>query len=332
MARLQRTLLVAFKDEDTDESNIPQDAFVDRDLLVVATEKKITTDEQRGHFSATGQFMQYFVLDGFDITKTVSVVVSGNDGKGDDPDCLKARFPSTSFHLSKDTSQSVQADLAALGIALEAERTLCIVKPDGMPKARDIFDRLKSYGFQRISTKRLQLLQRSAQEFYIEHEGRSFFERLVKHMTSGPIFVVCLERVGAILGWRQLLGPTNTHEARKTRPNCIRALFGTDQTRNACHGSDSPESAAREIDFFFPELTEQDFRGIESLVKEAMNGKEALGNSESCGLTPDNFSLNEILTKSLKELYEKKPENPITWLANRLLEQAPSSIISKAEQ
>ena len=91
-------------------------------------------------------------------------------------------------------------------------------------------------------------------EFYAEHEGKPFFEKLTQFMSSGPVVALALSRQGAIAGWRELMGPTNSHTARETVPSCLRARFGTDQTKNACHGSDSKESAARELRFYFPKL------------------------------------------------------------------------------
>ena len=73
-------------------------------------------------------------------------------------------------------------------------------------------------------------------------------------MSSGSVVALALSRQGAIADWRELMGPTNSHTARETVPSSLRARFGTDQTMNACHGSDSKESAARELQFYFPKL------------------------------------------------------------------------------
>jgi len=98
------------------------------------------------------------------------------------------------------------------------------------------------------------LTQERVSEFYAEHEGKPFFEKLTQFMSSGPVVALALSRQGAIAGWRELMGPTNSHTARDTAPSSLRARFGTDQTMNACHGSDSKESAARELRFYFPKL------------------------------------------------------------------------------
>lgn len=90
-----------------------------------------------------------------------------------------------------------------------------------------------------------------AEMFYAEHHGKPFFETLIKFMTSD--FAVGLELLApdAITRWRRLIGPTNSNKAREEAPKSLRAQFGTDGTKNACHGSDAPNTAERELDFIF---------------------------------------------------------------------------------
>lgn len=92
--------------------------------------------------------------------------------------------------------------------------------------------------------RRPQLTRRRAEEFYAEHAGKPFFAGLVEFMTSGPIYALCLAKAHAIHAWRAAMGPTNSEKARETAPKSLRALFGTDGRRNACHGSDSVEVRA----------------------------------------------------------------------------------------
>lgn len=90
-----------------------------------------------------------------------------------------------------------------------------------------------------------------AEEQYAEHKGKPFYDKLVAFMTSDVC--VAMEIIGknAVSRWRSMMGPTNTETAKAEAPNSMRALFGTDGTRNACHGSDSSASAARELELFF---------------------------------------------------------------------------------
>lgn len=100
-------------------------------------------------------------------------------------------------------------------------------------------------------------------EFYAEHKGRSFFPSLAAFMTSGPVYALALRGPGAVLAWRKLMGPTSTEKAKAEEPESLRALFGTDNTKNATHGSDSHEAAARELAFHFPEKAAQQFWGFQ---------------------------------------------------------------------
>ena len=131
------------------------------------------------------------------------------------------------------------------------EKTLAIIKPDCHAKVGDIFDRVTSEGFIICQAKMVILSPKEAGEFYAEHEGKPFYEKLVRFMSSGPIVAFEITGVNAISKWREILGPTDSSDARKVAPGSIRAQYGTDATRNACHGSDSELSAKREADFFF---------------------------------------------------------------------------------
>ena len=130
------------------------------------------------------------------------------------------------------------------------ERTLAICKPDSVSarKSGAILARLEEEGFRIRGLKRLRLAAEQAREFYAVHRERPFFEGLVKFMTEGPVIVAALERDDAVAHLRKTMGAT---DSRKAEPGTIRSLHGTDIERNAIHGSDSAENAAREIAFFF---------------------------------------------------------------------------------
>jgi nucleoside-diphosphate kinase len=132
------------------------------------------------------------------------------------------------------------------------ERTLSIVKPDAVSagKIGAILALLENEGFRLAGLKKLQLSAAQAKAFYAVHKGRPFFERLVAFMTEGPVVVAALERPDAVSHLRRVMGAT---DSKKAEAGTIRNLYGTDIERNAIHGSDSPENAAREIAFFFSE-------------------------------------------------------------------------------
>ncbi|MGM8850096.1 nucleoside-diphosphate kinase [Salinicola sp. V024] len=133
---------------------------------------------------------------------------------------------------------------------MATERTLSIIKPDAVAKnvIGDIYSRFEKAGLQIVGAKMLHLSKEQAEGFYAEHAERGFFADLVGFMTSGPVMVQVLEGEGAIAKNRELMGATNPKEAA---PGTIRADFASSIDANAAHGSDAPESAAREISYFF---------------------------------------------------------------------------------
>lgn len=131
------------------------------------------------------------------------------------------------------------------------EKTLGIIKPDCISKMSAIFERVTKEEFIICQAKMVQLSQKEAAQFYAEHEGKPFFAKLINFMSEGPIIAFEITGENAVSKWRDVLGPTDSAKARQEAPRSIRAQFGTDTTRNACHGSDSNESAKREADFFF---------------------------------------------------------------------------------
>ena len=130
------------------------------------------------------------------------------------------------------------------------QRTLSISKPDATSKniIGKIIDRFEENGLKVVAGKLIHMDQAKAAGFYAEHEGRPFFPNLVEYMTSAPVFVQVLEGENAVLKNRELMGATNPSEAD---PGTIRADFAETIDANAVHGSDSSDSAAREISYFF---------------------------------------------------------------------------------
>ena len=132
------------------------------------------------------------------------------------------------------------------------ERTLTIIKPDAVSTRKSglILAHLEKEGFRVAGLKRLRLSVEQARAFYAVHRQRPFYEPLVAFMTESPVVVAVLERGDAVSHLRRTMGAT---DSRKAEAGTIRNLYGTDIERNAIHGSDSPENAAKEISFFFSE-------------------------------------------------------------------------------
>ncbi|KAM2653937.1 hypothetical protein EV2_025508 [Malus domestica] len=137
----------------------------------------------------------------------------------------------------------------------EKEMTLAIIKPDGLYDnyTDKIKNAISDSGFRILNERLVQLDEDAAMSFYAEHSSRSFFSDLVRYMTSGPVLIMVLEKENAVADWRTLIGPTDASKAKITHPNSIRAMCGKDLQRNCVHGSDSLQSAQREISFFFKE-------------------------------------------------------------------------------
>ncbi|GAA5950723.1 hypothetical protein JCM8115_004956 [Rhodotorula mucilaginosa] len=132
--------------------------------------------------------------------------------------------------------------------------TLGIIKPSvaaHQPHVQDIMKEIKRSGLEIVRTKRLMWREREAEEFYAEHKGRFYYPRLVQHAVSGPLVALALCSPDGIQRWRNLIGPTRVFEGQWERPESLRARYGLSDTRNGFHGSDSPDSAAKELGMVF---------------------------------------------------------------------------------
>jgi Nucleoside diphosphate kinase len=130
------------------------------------------------------------------------------------------------------------------------ERTLSIIKPDGVARnlIGEVIRRFEKAGLKIVAARMVHLSQRDAEGFYAVHAARPFFKDLVKYMTSGPVLVQVLEGEGAIAKNREVMGAT---DPKKAAPGTIRADLAESIEANTVHGSDAPETAAKEITYFF---------------------------------------------------------------------------------
>jgi nucleoside-diphosphate kinase len=133
------------------------------------------------------------------------------------------------------------------------ERTLILVKPDAFARSLtgEIIARFERKGLRPVALRLLTMERGLAERHYAEHEGKPFFGELVDFITSGPLVAMVLEGESAVKAARQVIGATNPVEAA---PGSIRGDFAIEVGQNLVHGSDSTESAAREVGLFFPEL------------------------------------------------------------------------------
>ena len=135
---------------------------------------------------------------------------------------------------------------------MAVERTLSIVKPDGVRKnvIGEVYRRFEQAGLKIVAARMMKLSQAQAEGFYAVHRERPFFKDLVSYMTSGPVIVQVLEGDDAVAKHREIMGAT---DPKKAAPGTIRADLAESIEQNVVHGSDSLENAAREISYFFAE-------------------------------------------------------------------------------
>ena len=138
---------------------------------------------------------------------------------------------------------------------MATDRTLILVKPDAFERrlTGEVIARFERKGLRIAALKLMKVDRDLAERHYSEHATKPFFPELIEFITGGPLVAMVLEGEGAVEAGRQLIGATNPLEAA---PGSIRGDFATEVTFNLVHGSDSPNTAAREVGMFFPELGE----------------------------------------------------------------------------
>ncbi|KAK9842594.1 hypothetical protein WJX81_008099 [Elliptochloris bilobata] len=217
-------------------------------------------------------------------------------------------------------------------------RTLAIVKPDAVRAGRtlDIRQRAELEGFTVLAQQHIQLTRERAEAFYADHVGKLWYPDLVAYMTSSPIVALVLARVDAIRAWRQLCGPTNPVTARRENPHCLRAMFGTDGTRNAVHGSDCASAAARELRFFFPQMVpppppDADAASLAAVLLSGSDERAAAARSAAVQAYMGE-QLEPSLARALAELARAKPaaapDDAAAWLARWLLDYGPTQVVA----
>jgi nucleoside-diphosphate kinase len=144
----------------------------------------------------------------------------------------------------------------------QMEKTFIMVKPDGVQRGLigEIVSRFERKGYQLVGAKLMTVSRELAEQHYIEHKEKPFFGELVDFITSGPVFAMVWQGNGIIAAARQMMGKTNPSEAL---PGTIRGDYGVNVAMNIVHGSDSPESAEREIALWFDE---EDFNHYEKTI------------------------------------------------------------------
>ncbi len=135
-----------------------------------------------------------------------------------------------------------------------SERTLVLIKPDGVERGLvgEVISRIERKGLKLVAMELRQVEQQLAEQHYAEHDGKPFFGSLLEFITSGPVVAAVVEGPRAISAFRQIAGGTDPVE--KAAPGSLRGDYGLEVQYNLVHGSDSPESAERELKLWFPDL------------------------------------------------------------------------------
>ncbi|KAM9066737.1 nucleoside diphosphate kinase homolog 5 isoform 2-T2 [Sarcophilus harrisii] len=181
------------------------------------------------------------------------------------------------------------------------ERTLALIKPDIVDKEEEIEDIILKSGFTIVQRRKLRFSPEQCSNFYVEQYGKMFFPNLTAYMSSGPLVAMILARHNAISYWLDLMGPFNSFKAKETHPDSLRAIYGTDDLRNALHGSKNFAAAEREIRFMFPEVIIEPIP-IGGAAKDYLN---IFGLLIGClKIIPINLDsvINKILWKSLMKI------------------------------
>eukprot|EP00612_Vaucheria_litorea_P005005 CAMPEP_0171467272 /NCGR_PEP_ID=MMETSP0945-20130129/9848_1 /TAXON_ID=109269 /ORGANISM="Vaucheria litorea, Strain CCMP2940" /LENGTH=739 /DNA_ID=CAMNT_0011995709 /DNA_START=59 /DNA_END=2278 /DNA_ORIENTATION=- len=240
------------------------------------------------------------------------VVVS--EAKLNDPEGFLAMNGTQGLFCSASTKDAIEK----LGIwfpePTPTSRTFAMIKPGTSVLSKDdILSCLAARGFEISKSITLKMPKTMAAEFYAEHEGKPFFDSLIAYMTSDEITALEIKKQGAIMAWRSLMGPTDSNIAKVRSPDSIRALFGVNGQRNATHGSDSKESAARELMFWFPE--------------RFTDGESAAGEEKSAHVEIKKYmsqSVDPVLAPILQKLIVSRPEDVEEFIVKALQSKGSS--------
>lgn len=187
------------------------------------------------------------------------------------------------------------------------QKTLGLIKPDGVTNMGKILHAVHKAGFMVNNLKMTYLSPQQAADFYAVHRDQPFFQTLLGFMTSGPIVAMELVSEDAVAKWRACVGPTNSAAAKAEAPNSIRAQFGSDQTANAVHGSDSDNNADMELDFFFgpqPGIARKYFSGRGSSTLMIVKPHALI--QGSAGLIIDQIQQRFVVTAAQSFILERQ--------------------------
>ncbi|XP_067686637.1 thioredoxin domain-containing protein 6-like isoform X8 [Haliotis asinina] len=192
-------------------------------------------------------------------------VIDGNGERKEVKDPIISNLEEREKAQYDEEENEKEEEVAMLGRKSTAELekkgfTVAIIKPDAVRegKAEEILQQMEEAGIEILAKEERQMTEDEARTFYDHLKDEEYFEDLIQFMSSGPSCVLVLTKGHkgdtVITEWRELIGPTSVEEAKDKAPQSLRAKYGSEKCMNALHGSDSPETAAREMAFFFPDM------------------------------------------------------------------------------
>ncbi|KDO31464.1 hypothetical protein SPRG_19546 [Saprolegnia parasitica CBS 223.65] len=271
---------------------------------------------------AKGGRSRALILEGLEVTTKLALLLGPLDlleAKQYFPESIRAHMGSSLVHNVLDVLSPSPSSLTKWFpgfVALLPEKTYAMIKPGASPETiAAIQARIRLLGFDILAEATQHWSREDAMAFYAEHEGKAFFPTLIAYMSSGPIVAMMLSRVKAIAMWRKCMGPTNSAAARASSPQSLRARFGIDGTKNATHGSDSSQSALRELRLVF----KTPLRSLAPLKCNVL--AQQLGPFQA-----ETMTLHDALAKGLTLLCQVQPQLPpldaAEWLGKYLIRQA----------
>jgi nucleoside-diphosphate kinase len=222
--------------------------------------------------------------------------------------------------------------------AADMEHTYAMVKPGYEPFWGKVVDRIIDEGLQVVQMKTVLFTDEFAERFYEEHVGKAFFPTLENYMTSAHVLALDIAGPNAILKWREIIGPTKKEVAVEKAPQSLRALYARSTTENLCHGSDSLESAIRELTLVFgsaPEamIPKLEPAGFDAAVVDEMAEVEALALEYADKRSARSILKQEYLEtavlplvlEGLSWIIRERPSDPVEHLAMYLLKNNPAT-------
>uniref|UniRef100_A0A1A8L1B6 Nucleoside diphosphate kinase B n=2 Tax=Nothobranchius pienaari TaxID=704102 RepID=A0A1A8L1B6_9TELE len=247
------------------------------------------------------------------------------EARREKPESLRAQYGTQTLfnavHGSKDSDQASR-ELAFFfpnfrttsaveqdGEEGRVERTLALIRPDVAMENRDeILAQIQKLGFTVALQREVLLTEEQVRRFYLQHVDEDYFPALLRSMTSGPVLALALAREGAVLRWKNNLGPHDLDKAKEESPECLRAQFAVDnEPINQLHGSASPEEAEQEISFFFPKQ-----QTLAVIKPDAMDEHRdvILGEIRGRGFTVTRLKETVLSREMAEEFYKEHREKP----------------------